>query len=73
VPKKVLSEMTIHYVNHMDQVLEVILAPEAATDKPKPTRRAPAKKPVEAPKAAKRTGTGRKPPAAPPATGAKGE
>lgn len=73
VPKKVLSEMTIHYVGHMDQVLEIILEPESATPKPKTARKAPAKEPTAPPKAAKRTGTGRKPPATPPATGAKGE
>ncbi|MCS6872013.1 MAG: hypothetical protein NZ571_11205, partial [Anaerolineae bacterium] len=47
VPKKVQSEMTIHHVTHMDQVLELALLPAEAADAeaPRPPR---TKKPAAA-------------------------
>jgi ATP-dependent Lon protease len=39
VPKKVRDDLKIIPVQHMDQVLELALAPQAVLDPPKPRRR----------------------------------
>jgi ATP-dependent Lon protease len=54
VPKKVQAEMTIHFVSHMDQVIELALLP-AETSDAQPPRAPRAKKPAAArsPKARK--------------------
>jgi ATP-dependent Lon protease len=47
VPKKVQAEMTIHFVSHMDQVIELALLP-AETSDAQPPRAPRAKKPAAA-------------------------
>ncbi len=42
VPKKVQSEMTLHYVTHMDQVLELVLLPAEAAAAETPHAKKPA-------------------------------
>jgi ATP-dependent Lon protease len=53
VPKKVQSEMTIHYVTHMDQVLDLALLPAESAPAETPRAKKPAapkeKKPRKAP------------------------